>query len=63
VLSGYLIANPILDKIDRAVFFVFYVRRFCRTLPSYFLCVIILFVILSVLSAHKWSNAEMWFPL
>lgn len=64
VLSGYLIANLILDKIDRANFFsVFYVRRFCRTLPSYFLCVITLFVILSVLSAHKWSDAEMWFPL
>jgi peptidoglycan/LPS O-acetylase OafA/YrhL len=40
VLSGYLIANLILDKMDRANFFsVFYVRRFCRTLPCYFLCV------------------------
>jgi peptidoglycan/LPS O-acetylase OafA/YrhL len=63
-LSGYLIANLILDKIGRANFFsVFYIRRFCRTLPSYFLCVTALFVILSTLYDHPWSDAEDWFPL
>lgn len=64
VPSGYLIANLILDKIDRTNFFVvFYVRRFCRTLPCYFFCVIVLFLILSALSSYAWSDAENWFPL
>ena len=63
VLSGFLIANLILDKIDRANFFaVFYVRRFCRTLPSYFLCVVGLFVILCTFSPRGWIEVEPWFP-
>jgi peptidoglycan/LPS O-acetylase OafA/YrhL len=68
VLSGFLIANLILDKIDRVNFFsVFYVRRFCRTLPSYYLCLLALFLILWILSSQEssreWADADHWFPL
>jgi peptidoglycan/LPS O-acetylase OafA/YrhL len=68
VLSGFLIANLILDKIEHVNFFsVFYVRRACRTLPSYFLCVIVLFFILSLLSiresTRQWADVDDWFPL
>jgi peptidoglycan/LPS O-acetylase OafA/YrhL len=64
VLSGYLIANLILDKIDRENFFsVFYVRRFCRTLPCYFLCVVTLYALLSEIAGRDWADLGTFFPL
>ena len=61
---SYLIANLILDKMDRANFFsVFYIRRFCRTLPCYFLCVVVLFLLLSAIAQREWADVGTWFPL
>ena len=63
-LSGFLIANLILDKMDRANFVpVFYIRRFCRTLPCYFLCVVALFVLLAQIADREWSEIGTGFPL
>jgi peptidoglycan/LPS O-acetylase OafA/YrhL len=64
VLSGYLVGRLILEKQDRANFFkVFYVRRVCRTLPVYFFCVTLVFVILKALPAAHWADADVMFPL
>lgn len=57
VLSGYLVGRLILEKRHHANFFpVFYMRRACRTLPIYFLC---LFVTLGLIAScdPAWSGA------
>jgi peptidoglycan/LPS O-acetylase OafA/YrhL len=64
VLSGYLIGTLILEKMDRSNFFaVFYVRRVCRTIPAYFFCVVVVFLIILHFSARAWIDVETWFPL
>lgn len=64
VLSGYLVGRLILEKQERANFFkVFYVRRVCRTLPVYFFCVTLVYVILAMLPQTHWLDADVMFPL
>lgn len=64
VLSGYLVGRLILEKQDRANFFkVFYVRRVCRTLPVYFFCVTLVFLILQAVPDARWADADVAFPL
>lgn len=64
VLSGYLIGRLILDKAKHDNFFwVFYVRRVCRTFPIYFVCVGIIFAIDAMMHAKTTYDAAVTFPL
>jgi peptidoglycan/LPS O-acetylase OafA/YrhL len=64
VLSGYLIGSLILEKMSRANFLlVFYLRRACRTLPAYFLCVLTVYFAMTTFVPRAWVDAEVWFPL
>lgn len=63
VLSGYLVGRMILDKMHHANFIqVFFVRRACRTLPIYVVCVLIVFI-LHALIDRPWAEADDAFPL
>lgn len=63
-LSGFLVGRLILDKSDRANFYtVFYVRRFCRTIPVYVFCVLVIFAALYAFSDRPWANAHHHIPL
>jgi peptidoglycan/LPS O-acetylase OafA/YrhL len=62
-LSGYLVGKLILEREQHANFFtVFYVRRFCRTIPPYLVTVIVLFVLLACIE-RPWVDADTRFPL
>ncbi len=63
VLSGYLVGKLILEKQHHDNFFkVFYVRRVCRTLPIYFVCLVINIVLLSIFNA-PWVDADHPLPV
>jgi peptidoglycan/LPS O-acetylase OafA/YrhL len=63
VLSGYLVGRMILEKKHSANFLqVFFMRRACRTLPIYFVAVLVVFA-LQVLIDRPWTEAELAFPL
>jgi len=63
VLSGYLVGKLILEKQHHDNFFqVFYVRRVCRTLPIYFVCLAINVVLMGIFSA-PWVDADHAFPI
>lgn len=63
VLSGYLVGNLILDKMHNDNFFVvFYVRRICRTLPIYFISVLLIVTIFGATNA-AWRDADVSFPV
>ena len=63
VLSGYLVGKLILEKQHHDNFFqVFYVRRVCRTLPIYFVCLAISIVLMGIFSA-PWVDADHAFPI
>lgn len=63
-LSGFLVGRLILDKMDRANFFtVFYVRRFCRTLPVYVFCVVLVFGCIRYFDGAPWLDLNHAFPL
>ena len=64
VLSGFLVGRLIMEKQDRANFFVvFYVRRFCRTLPVYLVCVTLVFACIMYFKAAPWLDLRATFPL
>jgi len=64
VLSGFLVGRLILEKQDRANFFVvFYVRRLCRTLPVYFVCVTLVFACVVYFGSAAWLDVRASFPL
>jgi peptidoglycan/LPS O-acetylase OafA/YrhL len=64
VLSGYLVGTLILDKMDRSNFLaVFFIRRACRTVPAYALCVTVLFVLARYLGDLPWIESEPSFAL
>jgi peptidoglycan/LPS O-acetylase OafA/YrhL len=64
VLSGYLVGNLILDKMHNDNFFlVFYVRRICRTLPIYFISVLLIAAVLSAFNGAAWLDADVSFPV
>lgn len=63
VLSGYLVGKLILDKSHARNFLtVFYVRRACRTLPIYMLCVLAIFGLVGLVD-RPWAHADTTFPL
>jgi peptidoglycan/LPS O-acetylase OafA/YrhL len=63
VLSGYLVGKLILEKQHNDNFFaVFYVRRACRTLPIYAVCVAVSAVAIRMVAA-PWIDADVQFPL
>ncbi|HEY2135767.1 MAG TPA: acyltransferase [Xanthobacteraceae bacterium] len=62
VLSGYLVGKLILEKQHHDNFFiVFYVRRACRTLPIYFVSVVVIVTLIAVVRA-PWIDADVQFP-
>jgi peptidoglycan/LPS O-acetylase OafA/YrhL len=64
VLSGYLVGNLILDKMHNDNFFVvFYVRRICRTLPIYFMSVLLIAAVLSAFNGTAWLDNDISFPV
>jgi peptidoglycan/LPS O-acetylase OafA/YrhL len=63
VLSGFLVGRLILDKQGNDNFFtVFYARRVFRTLPIYFVCLMVNAVLLSVFTG-SWVDADGAFPI
>ncbi|HYF54217.1 MAG TPA: acyltransferase [Salinarimonas sp.] len=63
VLSGFLVGRLILEKGHHDNFYtVFYVRRFCRTIPIYVVCVLGSFLVFSQMPA-RWSDFDAAFPL
>jgi len=63
VLSGFLVGTLILDKLHNDNFFlVFYVRRICRTLPIYFVSVLLVSAILGACHA-AWAQDPTTFPI
>ena len=64
VLSGFLVGRLILEKKDCANFLVvFYVRRLCRTLPVYLVCVTLVFACLVAFDHAGWLNVHSVVPL
>jgi peptidoglycan/LPS O-acetylase OafA/YrhL len=62
-LSGYLIGRLILERKQHVNFFtVFYVRRFYRIIPPYFITVLIVFGLLALIR-QPWVDADIRFPL
>lgn len=63
VLSGYLVGKLILEKGGHDNFLqVFFIRRACRTLPIYMLCVTAVFVLLATID-RPWAQDDVTFPL
>lgn len=63
VLSGYLVGKLILEKQQNDNFFqVFYVRRVCRTLPIYFVCLVVNIALMAAFAA-PWVDAEHPLPV
>lgn len=59
VLSGYLVGRLIIEKKDAGNFLpVFYLRRVCRTFPTYFLTSAVLLAIGAVLASKTWVHTE-----
>ena len=64
VLSGFLMARIILERMSCANFFsVFYIRRACRTLPVYLVTLLFAFASAAVFHAAPWMEPERMFPL
>ncbi len=62
VLSGYLVGRLILEKGHHDNFLrVFYIRRICRTLPTYFLCLTVTLGLIA-LCDQAWSAAQHALP-
>jgi peptidoglycan/LPS O-acetylase OafA/YrhL len=63
VLSGYLVGRLILEKMGSANFLpVFYLRRVCRTFPTYFLCSAVILAIATWLSGKTWMSGDVNLP-
>ncbi len=64
VLSGFLIGRLILDKKDCKNFvLVFYVRRFCRMMPAFFVVLFAVFAIYWTIGHLDWVEFHPPFPL
>ena len=63
-LSGFLVGRLILERMTCGNFFVvFYVRRFCRTLPVYLFCVLLVYLCMHLLGSPQWMDIGNEFPL
>src|SRR5919199_6536333 len=57
VLSGFLLGGILLDKHEAPNYFkAFYARRFCRTLPLYFLCLLVFLILLPLTLAWLFGD-------
>ena len=57
VLSGYLVGWLIIEKQESGNFlFVFYLRRMCRTFPTYFLSTALLLAVSAWLGDRSWTH-------
>jgi peptidoglycan/LPS O-acetylase OafA/YrhL len=64
VLSGFLIGRLILDKKDCKNFVVvFYVRRFCRMMPAFFVVLLVIYAIYWNFGHLAWVEYHPPFPL
>lgn len=64
VLSGFLIGRLILEKKHHSnFFFVFYVRRCCRTLPIYLFCIVVVYAVMHAVGRQPYMNITSEFPL
>lgn len=64
VLSGFLMANIILQHLSSPNFFAaFYIRRACRTLPVYLVLLAIVFTAAHLFRDAAWMEAERVMPL
>lgn len=64
VLSGFLMARIILERLHCANFFaVFYIRRACRTLPVYLVTLALVFCAAALFRDRAWMEADKIFPL
>lgn len=64
VLSGFLVGRLILEKQHHAnFFFVFYVRRCCRTLPVYVFCVLFVYAMMLAVGRAPYMDITAVFPL
>jgi peptidoglycan/LPS O-acetylase OafA/YrhL len=62
VLSGFLIGRLILERKDRANFFVvFYARRACRILPPYVITLVVCLTLLGIITAD-WRDVVVDLP-
>lgn len=63
VLSGYLVGRLIIEKKESGNFLpVFYLRRVCRTFPTYFLTSAVLLAIGAALASKPWVHTEPELP-
>lgn len=63
VLSGYLVGRLIIEKKDSGNFLpVFYLRRVCRTFPTYFLTSAVLLAIGAALASKPWVHTGQELP-
>jgi peptidoglycan/LPS O-acetylase OafA/YrhL len=59
VLSGYLVGRLIIEKKEAGNFLpVFYLRRVCRTFPTYFLTSAVLLAIGAALASQTWVHTD-----
>ncbi|MCW6508121.1 acyltransferase family protein [Lichenifustis flavocetrariae] len=57
VLSGYLVGRLIIEKKAAANFLpVFYIRRLCRTVPTYLLCCALVLLGIAALGQTSWAR-------
>jgi peptidoglycan/LPS O-acetylase OafA/YrhL len=62
-LSGFLIGRLILEKKEHKNFLtVFYVRRFCRMIPPFFVVLAIILGLYALFGHHHWSDVDVAFP-
>ena len=63
VLSGYLVGRLIIEKKDAGNFLpVFYLRRVCRTFPTYFISAALILTLAAWLSDKPWVHGETHLP-
>jgi len=64
VLSGYLVGRLIIEKMDAGNFLsVFYLRRVCRTFPTYFAATLVILALLWLIGGAKWLDHDAKFPV
>jgi len=63
VLSGYLVGRLIIEKQSAGNFLpIFYLRRVCRTFPTYFLCTAVILVVAACLENQTWIDRDVRLP-
>lgn len=63
VLSGYLVGRLIIEKKQAGNFLpIFYLRRVCRTFPTYFFAASVQLLIIAALSGRSWTEGDIRLP-